>query len=41
MPDTIAVTGPKPGPVSQWLASQGFAHELLEPDHLGVEVIAV
>ena len=30
-----------PGPVSQWLRSQGFDHELLPPDHLGVEVIGV
>lgn len=29
------------GPVSQWLTAQGFEHELLPPDHLGVEVIAV
>jgi NAD(P)H-quinone oxidoreductase subunit J len=33
--------GPQPGPVSQWLSGQGFEHELLEPDHLGVEVIGV
>ncbi|MEB3308254.1 MAG: NAD(P)H-quinone oxidoreductase subunit J [Cyanobacteriota bacterium] len=30
-----------PGPVSRWLTAQGFDHELLPPDHLGVEVIAV
>ena len=30
-----------PGPVSQWLSAQGFDHELLPADHLGVEVIAV
>ena len=42
MPDPTpdAIT-PSAGPVSQWLSSQGFEHELLEPDHLGVEVIGV
>ncbi len=40
-PATPAVTAPQPGPVSQWLRSQGFEHDLLEPDHLGVEVIGV
>ena len=29
------------GPVSQWLSTQGFEHQLLEPDHLGVEMIAL
>ena len=28
-------------PVSQWLNKQGFDHNSLEPDHLGVEQIAV
>ena len=32
---------PQRGPVSQWLQQQGFDHELLPPDHLGVESIAV
>ena len=36
-----AVTAPQPGPVSQWLSGQGFEHELLESDHLGVEVLGV
>ena len=36
-----ALTTPQAGPVSQWLRSQGFDHEVLEPDHLGVEVIGV
>ena len=31
----------QPGPVSCWLSSQGFEHQQLEADHLGVEVIAV
>ncbi len=29
------------GKVSQWLNSNGFAHEYLGPDHLGVEIIKV
>ena len=36
-----AVVAPKPGPVSQWLNKQGFDHNSLEPDHLGVEQIGV
>ncbi len=30
----------EPGPVSQWLSSNGFDHQVLERDHLGVEMIA-
>ena len=30
-----------PGPVSSWLSQQGFAHEDLGPDHLGVEVLGI
>ncbi|MEB3262565.1 MAG: NAD(P)H-quinone oxidoreductase subunit J, partial [Cyanobacteriota bacterium] len=41
MSDASAITPIEPGPVSRWLTSQGFDHELLPPDHLGVEVIAV
>jgi NAD(P)H-quinone oxidoreductase subunit J len=29
------------GKVSQWLTENGFAHEFLEPDHNGVEIIKV
>lgn len=29
------------GKVSKWLTENGFAHEALEPDHLGVELIKV
>ena len=29
------------GPVSQWLQKQGFEHEVLEPDHVGIEQIGV
>ncbi len=32
---------PQPGPVSQWLHDQGFDHDSLESDHLGVEQIGV
>ena len=39
--DTAVVSAPQPGPVSQWLSQQGFDHQQLEADHLGVEVIGV
>ena len=39
--DAGAVVAPEPGPVSQWLNKQGFDHNSLEPDHLGVEQIGV
>ena len=39
--DAGAVVAPEPGPVSQWLNKQGFDHNSLEPDHLGVEQISV
>jgi NAD(P)H-quinone oxidoreductase subunit J len=29
------------GKISQWLSENGFEHESLEPDHLGVEIIKV
>lgn len=29
------------GPISTFLTENGFGHEMLEPDHLGVEVIKV
>lgn len=29
------------GPVSKWLSENGFAHEALEKDHLGLEIIKV
>jgi NAD(P)H-quinone oxidoreductase subunit J len=32
---------PAAGPVSRWLQDQGFAHESLGPDHLGVEVLGI
>ena len=36
-----AVVAPEPGTVSQWLNKQGFDHDSLERDHLGVEQISV
>jgi len=35
------LAAPAAGPVSQWLSSQGFDHQVLPPDHLGIEVIGV
>ncbi|MBT9314780.1 NAD(P)H-quinone oxidoreductase subunit J [Leptothoe spongobia] len=29
------------GPISSWLTEQGFAHEIMERDHLGVELLKV
>ncbi|MEM8612589.1 MAG: NAD(P)H-quinone oxidoreductase subunit J [Cyanobacteria bacterium P01_H01_bin.105] len=29
------------GPVSTWLTEQGFAHEIMERDHLGIELLKV
>lgn len=34
-------TGPEPGPVGAWLTSQGFDHDPLGKDHLGIEMIGV
>ena len=36
-----AITVAEPGPVSRWLSAQGFEHERLEADHLGIETLAV
>ncbi len=33
--------GNKPGPISQWLSQQGLTHKILDPDHIGVEVIGI
>jgi NAD(P)H-quinone oxidoreductase subunit J len=44
MPEETSAPTPNPasaGAVSQWLSSQGFDHEVLDADHLGVEVIGV
>ena len=32
---------PERGPVSEWLQQQGFDHEILPADHLGVETIGI
>jgi NAD(P)H-quinone oxidoreductase subunit J len=40
-PSSDALTPAPAGPVSQWLSSQGFDHEVLPADHLGVEVLGV
>ena len=36
-----SVVAPQAGPVSQWLQQQGFDHEVLAADHVGVEQIGV
>ena len=40
-PNSAAVTSKLPGPVSVWLSSEGFEHQVLGSDHLGVEMLAV
>jgi NAD(P)H-quinone oxidoreductase subunit J len=35
------VAAGEPGPVSAWLSGQGFEHEVLGRDHLGVELVGV
>ena len=37
----LEVSASAPGPVSIWLRSQGFEHEALPADHLGVEVLGI
>ena len=39
--ESSAVVALEPGPVGTWLNQQGFEHEVLAPDHLGVEQIGV
>ena len=45
MPEEInpaqELTATQPGPVSQWLKGQGFDHEVLDNDHLGIENLGV
>ncbi|MFM7634372.1 MAG: NAD(P)H-quinone oxidoreductase subunit J [Cyanobacteriota bacterium] len=41
MPDAMIPAPEGAAAVSQWLTSQGFDHERLPADHLGVEVISV
>ncbi|MEL7331501.1 MAG: NAD(P)H-quinone oxidoreductase subunit J, partial [Cyanobacteria bacterium J06560_2] len=31
----------EPGEVSNWLTEQGFGHEVMERDHLGIEILKV
>ena len=40
-PEESVTPAAGPGPVSQWLSSQGFDHDVLGPDHVGVETIGV
>ncbi len=41
MAESEATPVVEPGKVSQWLAENGFEHQFLELDHLGVEIIKV
>ena len=40
MPDSPAPIV-EAGKVSQWLTQNGFEHQALDPDHLGVEILKV
>ena len=33
--------GPQPGPISNFLTKRGFQNDILESDHLGIEVIGI
>ena len=33
--------GPKPGVTSKWLSEQGLNHQILEPDHIGIECLGI
>ena len=37
--DGSSLSAPTAGPVSNWLVSQGFDHEVLGADHLGIETL--
>ncbi len=39
--EQIAEPLPESGPVSKWLSENGYKHKVLEPDHLGVEMIGI
>jgi NAD(P)H-quinone oxidoreductase subunit J len=39
--EASSLAAPTAGPVSSWLVSQGFEHEVLEADHLGIETLGV
>lgn len=40
-PDKDSEPESKSGPVSDWLNKQGFNHNVLEPDHFGIELIGI
>jgi NAD(P)H-quinone oxidoreductase subunit J len=40
-PETEETAVVPAGEVSSWLTENGFDHEILEPDHLGIELIKV
>tara|TARA_Y100001968_G_scaffold314491_1_gene339923 strand:- start:1108 stop:1659 length:552 start_codon:yes stop_codon:yes gene_type:complete len=35
------ITGPEPGKVSLFLSQKGLNHIVLEPDHIGIEIIGI
>ena len=35
------ITSPAPGPVSLYLSTKGLSHIVLEPDHLGIEILGI
>ncbi len=39
--DELVQANQEPGPISTWLTQQGFDHEILAPDHLGIEILAI
>jgi len=39
--DGTSLAAPTAGPVSSWLVSQGFDHQDLGADHLGIEILGV
>jgi len=40
-PDVAELAAPASGPISDWLSGQGFDHQPLGTDHVGVELIGV
>ena len=39
--DNTIESKPDPGPVSTWLSKKGLAHNILDRDHLGIEILAI
>ncbi len=39
--ESTDTNSPERGPVSSWLKDQGFKHQVLEPDNLGIEMIGI